>query len=351
MINLTAPINNLGYGIAGYNIMKELHKNNGVALYPIGQPEQMPDMAIVEKCLSNQQSVSTSSPSVRLWHQHELHHHVGKGVHVGFPVFELTKFSPTEVASMLHCDKIFVCSRWAKEIVAQNTSFNGDNIHVVPLGVDRNIFKEKPSSRQQTIFFNCGKWEVRKGHDVLVDYFNEAFNYNDNVELWMMCDNPFPNVDNQKWIDTYKSSPLGDKIRVIPRQKTQKDVYNIMTQTDCGIFPARAEGWNLELLEMMSCGKHVIATNYSGHTEFCTTENAHLINIDNLETAYDGVWFHGDRGFWAEISENQKDQTIEHMRSIYHKKNEGSLSPNTSGINTAVKFSWKNSANELLGGI
>ena len=167
----------------------------------------------------------------------------------------------------------------------------------------------------------------------------------------MMCDNPFPNVDNQKWIDTYKSSPLGDKIRVIPRQKTQKDVYNIMTQTDCGIFPARAEGWNLELLEMMSCGKHVIATNYSGHTEFCTTENAHLINIDNLETAYDGVWFHGDRGFWAEISENQKDQTIEHMRSIYHKKNEGSLSPNTSGINTAVKFSWKNSANELLGGI
>ena len=76
-----------------------------------------------------------------------------------------------------------------------------------------------------------------------------------------------------------------------------------------------------------------------------------MINIDNLETAYDGVWFHGDRGFWAEISKNQKDQTIEHMRSIHRQKNEGSLSPNMSGISTAVKFSWKNSINELLGGV
>lgn len=124
-----------------------------------------------------------------------------------------------------------------------------------------------------------------------------------------------------------------------------------MAQTDCGIFPARAEGWNLELLEMMSCGKHVIATDYSGHTEFCTTDNTHLIKIDNLETAYDGVWFDGSKGFWAEISENQKDQTVEYMRSIYVRKNDGSLSPNLAGIKTATKFSWKNSVDELLRGI
>ena len=49
---------------------------------------------------------------------------------------------------------------------------------------------------------------------------------------------------------------------------------------DCGLFPARAEGWNLELLEMMACGKQVIATNYSAHTEFCTKENSILIESD-----------------------------------------------------------------------
>ena len=74
MINLTAPINNLGYGIAGYNILKQLHSRDGVALYPIGTPDIMPDMSIVEECIRNQKNANTSCPSVRLWHQHDLMH-------------------------------------------------------------------------------------------------------------------------------------------------------------------------------------------------------------------------------------------------------------------------------------
>ena len=66
-----------------------------------------------------------------------------------------------------------------------------------------------------------------------------------------------------------------------------------MSQTDCGVFPARAEGWNLELLEMMSCGKNVIATNYSSHTEFCNSENCMLVETTELEDAHDGKWFRG----------------------------------------------------------
>ena len=52
-----------------------------------------------------------------------------------------------------------------------------------------------------------------------------------------------------------------------------------MSQVDCGVFPSRAEGRNLELLEMMSAGKHVITTDYSAHTEFCTKDNAGLVPI------------------------------------------------------------------------
>ena len=69
-----------------------------------------------------------------------------------------------------------------------------------------------------------------------------------------------------------------------------------MSKVDVGIFPSRAEGWNLEILELMSCGKHIITTNYSAHTEFCNKENALLVDIDELETAYDGKWFLGSCG-------------------------------------------------------
>ena len=151
-----------------------------------------------------------------------------------------------EKISIAHCDRLFVCSQWAKDIVLDQTSFPESGVHVVPLGVDTELFKPSAGTRPQTIFFNCGKWEKRKGHDVLLECFNKAFELGDNVELWMMCENPFIGQANNDWVNLYKNSKLGSKIRIIPRQQTHKDVYNIMKQVDCGIFPARAEGWNLE---------------------------------------------------------------------------------------------------------
>ena len=356
MINLVAPINTLGYGIASYNILRELVKrDDNVVLYTIGEPEFTDDVVI--GAMKNQHNASKDVPILKIWHQHDLHTlpDVIQDVQqplIGFPIFELDKFSNDEVESVQQCDKIIVCSAWAKDIIVNNTSFNNEDVHIAPLGVDTDIFK--PSNlkgRNKTIFFNCGKWEKRKGHDVILECFNSAFTHSDEAELWMMCDNPFIGPQNTEWQNLYKNSELGYKVKIIPRQTSHKDVYNIMAQTDCGVFPARAEGWNLELLEMMACGKDVIATNYSAHTEFCDENNSRLVSIDNMETAYDGVFFDGKKGMWAEISEDQKEQIISHMRDVHNAKQEGVLSVNQSGIDTANKFSWENSCQEVIDGL
>lgn len=352
LINLTAPINNLGYGVAGYNIFKSLYYiNPSVALYPISKPEFIDKY--VAAGINNQLDTGWQNRvSVKIWHQNDLHFHVGRHKHIGFPIFELTEFTDDEKLSMAHCDALFVCSQWAKEIVLNQTNFDNTSVHVVPLGVDVDTFKPEASKRPKTIFFNCGKWEKRKGHDILLECFNRAFSPSDDVELWMMCDNPFIGPDNQKWINLYKNSPLGGSIRIIPRQQTHKDVYNIMKQTDCGVFPARAEGWNLELLEMMACGKTVIATNYSAHTEFCNSDNCLLVNIDGLEQANDGVFFSGSHGEWASFSESSTEQLVEHMKTVHDRKHCGSdRLLNVNGIATAKKFTWQNSAKELLNGL
>ena len=348
MLNLTAPINNLGYGVAGYNIYKELYKlHPSTALYPISNPDFMDEY--ITAGLENRGSIK-NAPSVKIWHQNDIHAHIGKGLHVGFPIFELTEFNKEEIQSLHHCDKIFVCSKWAKDIVVDQTKFSDEDVCVVPLGVDSKTFQPSLSGRTNTIFFNCGKWEKRKGHDALVKCFNDAFDYSDNVELWMMCDNPFIGEQNNAWQKLYKDSPLGDKIRIIPRQATHRDVYSIMSQSDCGVFPARAEGWNLELLEMMACGKQVIATNYSAHTEFCNQDNCHLIHVQNLEKAHDGVFFSGSHGLWAQLSGDQEEQLVSHMRAIHENKQSGSQL-NSAGINTANNFSWHNSAQEVINGL
>jgi glycosyltransferase involved in cell wall biosynthesis len=221
------------------------------------------------------------------------------------------------------------------------------------LGVDRSIFYPEESKRKPTIFLNVGKWEVRKGHDVIVDWFRQAFNEEDDVELWLMWENPFFMEQQMKGLSVVaKMGKLGNKIRIIPRVATEDGVADIMRKADCGVFPARAEGWNLELLEMMSCGKHVITTDYSAHTEFCSEPGARLVNVHDLEPAHgkkglDDRWFFG-QGNWAKLDNGVEQQFIHHMRVVHEKKKNNELSLNEGGIEIAKQFTWTNTVNELL---
>jgi glycosyltransferase involved in cell wall biosynthesis len=365
-INITAPWNSLGYGVAASNIIKALLCNDvNVAYWPITtktlqvalpQPEDEDNASLVRELLNNREFFDATAPSLRIWHQDDMAQHIGSGERIGFPIFELDRFTDVEKHNLRSLDRIFVCSQWAKNIIHDQINYGLQNkisVYVIPLGVDRNIFNEnKPMVRADstTIFMNVGKWEVRKGHDILCSAFNEAFKTNDNVELHMMCDNPFLNeYERLEWERHYLDSPLGKagKIRILVRQPTHSNVADMMREADVGVFPSRAEGWNLELLEFMSMGKHVIATNCSAHTEFVNTSNTLLIPIEATELAYDGFWFNG-QGNWGLIDSFSINELILHMRELHDMKQKGQLKVNQSGIETAKRFSWDNSAKKII---
>ena len=354
-INIMAPINPLGYGVVGLNVVKQLNKNGLVSLFPIGNVEvtNQHDADIVKECIENQLYFNAKNPCLRVWHQFSMAEQIGNGLRTGFPIFELDWFSHQENVHLNSLEKIFVCSQWAKEVVVNMVGDRFVNdCHVAPLGVDRFIFFEQNIEPWgETRFINTGKWEVRKGHDVLIEAFEKAFEPEDNVKLIMMNHNPFLNEEQtREWVDMYKNSKVGDKIEFVPRVSTHEEVAHVMRQTDCGVFPSRAEGWNLEAIEMMSCGKQVIITDYSAHTEFCNEENSLLVNIDNKEDAYDGIWFHG-QGRWAEIAEPQVEQIVEHMRAVHKEKQETGKIRNAAGVQTATDFSWENTCNSILAGL
>lgn len=353
MINIIAPINPLGYGVTGLNLVKELYKiDQSISLFVLGQPQitSQEDANVLRSCVENAVTPDWKAPSLRIWHQHDMSMSVGKGLKIGFPIFELETFDEIERYHLSSLDKIFVCSQWAKDVVLKNIDISEHNVCVIPLGVDRSIFNDVEVNKEgPTVFLNCGKWEIRKGHDVLHELFSEAFNEDDNVELRMMTHNPFLSPEqDQEWKDLYNNSKMGHKITFIDRVATHAEVYNIMKDVDCGIFPARTEGWNLEALELMSCGKSVILSNTSGHTEFCTDENSCRVNLDTTETAYDGKWFRGDKGNWPAISKDNKQEFVKHMQSIHKSKQTQSLSKNSAGVETAKSFSWENSAKKIV---
>lgn len=328
-MNIIGVINDRSYGLVTYNILKHL-KCTFWPLHSIQEGLEF-DYELIKNCIDKQNSYK-STKSIRIWHQFDLAQHVGSP-RIGFPIFELNKFSPRELNHLKNQDMVYACSEWAKNVL------NTYNIpaKVVPLGVDSFKIQEKPQEATYR-FMTVGKWEIRKGHDKLVEVFNKAFT-NEPVELYMCCSNPFLSPSEQSdWENIYKKSKLGNKIYIVPWTPSHKSLINLMAGMDCGVFLSRAEGWNMGALEIMSLGKPVILTNYSGHTEYANKENAYLIDIDNLELAVDGKWFFG-QGEWAELGDNQIEQAIEYMRAVYK-----SRPKNLAGIQTAQKFTWENTA-------
>jgi glycosyltransferase involved in cell wall biosynthesis len=353
--NIQCPINQLGYGITGYNICKALSKYSQVSLWPIGEPlvTSESQASFIRGLLDNRPMFNPKSPCIRVWHQHDMSQFIGGGIRIGFPIFELNSFNELERHHLKSVDVLFVCSKWAKNIIVSQLTENywgcqmSDITHVIPLGVDSTVFDGnivQNSEQSSTIFFNCGKWEIRKGHDILIDAFRLAFPNKENVQLWMMCENPFNSPkENEYWHNRYNDY----RVKLLSRVNSQEEVYHVMRQVDCGVFPARAEGWNLEALEMMACGKQVIITDFSAHTEFCNKENSLPITIDDVEIAYDGKWFHG-QGEWARIGSSQIEQISKHMRMIYEKKQAQQDITNYAGLETAKTFSWDNTAQKIM---
>ena len=340
-VNFNSPINSLGYGIASTYLLNALSKTTKVNLFSIGPIEVTNQL--INQALENVKTADFTAPTVKIWHQHDLISRVGRGKYYAFPFFELDNFTDVEKINLRCPDEFIVASEWAKNIL-QN--FVEQPVNVVPLGVDTDIFYPSQNENGPYRFFNVSKWEIRKGHDILIECFNRAFSEDDDVELHLMCNNPF--LQGQlahkmyEWEALCKTSKLSDKIILHDRVNAHEDVANFIRQMDCGVFPSKAEGWNLELLESMACGKPVIATNYSAHTEFCNTSNSFLVDIDRLEPALDGIWFHG-QGNWAFLGEKQKRQIIEYMQDCYENRPDNKL-----GVETAKRFSWDNSTEGWL---
>ncbi len=363
-LNLTAPVNSLGYGQVGKNLLAALEAAGAeCAWWPIGPVEAEPQYhEVLRTSQSRQASYDPSAPSLRVFHQFDLAQHVGHSLRCAMPIFELDRFRPAELHHLRCQDLIFATSHWAKHVLLAN-GLRDEAVSVAPLGVDPLAFPPAPANGPgPTVFLNVGKWELRKGHDVLIEAFCKAFTPADDVRLLMHCHNPcFADAErgsayNREWERLYQTSALSHRVKLTHgRFACQKDVYSLMASADCGVFPARAEGFNLEAAEMLAMGRHVILTGCSAHTEFADESCAMTVVPGPPEDAHDGVWFRADAadwggrpGRWASLGECAIEQMVEHMRCVHKKKQEGSLGANRAGVERMQSFTWGHTARAIL---
>lgn len=341
-LNVSAPINSLSYGIVARNLIHELSKLTTVCLNPI-QLEETYTAEFLPLVGNYWEQFDMYAPSLRIYHENLIMDHMGKGQRVAFPFFERNVFDRVTRFNIKNQDLVLTTSTWGKEIIEKHGQ---NNVHIVPLGVedcfrpDPNAFKRK----DKIIFLNIGKYEVRKGHDVMAEYFCEAFENVPDVELWMMMDNPFVKQEEMGNVKLKYKTYLGNKVSFINRLHI-RELVRVINEADIGLFLSRAEGWNLPLLECMACGKDIVATNYSAHTAYLPDmDGVFKIEPNGEEIAADGKWFFGDFS-WMSLTAC-KEQIIEQLRAAYKRQKENrKLNEDVSRY--AKGFTWENTARNI----
>lgn len=332
----------LGYGHVAGNLTKALDEISelDVSVIPISIPHITTKFDRFDTLINKVPDRDTVCLSI--WHEFALiENALGSGKQLAYPFFEVNELDDLRKRNLNYVDQIIVASKWGREVLENNGIHKP--IEVISPGVDSSIFYPgKPNDPNSNyIFLNIGKFEERKSTKLIADLFNRAFEPTDNVELWFHCDAKLVKIQKQliEFVKYCTGTKMGARIKFSQPVQTDIGLANIIRGAHCGIFLTRAEGFGLPILQSIACGKPIISTNYSGHSEFVNSSNSLIVPISRFVPARDNIWFSG-LGTWADIDKNAQDITIEHMRNAYKNR----LVDNYGVAETIQKFTWKNAA-------
>jgi glycosyltransferase involved in cell wall biosynthesis len=373
-IQIVGPVCGTGYGVTVANLTREFVRVGEdvrlLGMGPIDTEWFVPavELACEEAWEAQQEAKDLPDVTLCIWHEWD---HPPKSMdrftklmnmerYVALPTFELDRVKPQAVEALSKCFRVVVSSNHAFNVLYKEGLRNIRKI--VHHGVDLEIFHETVNpefvfgdTNRPFMISNVGKFEKRKGHDLCVRLLAYLMSKNINARLWALWANPFLMDTGDRVFELVKSAAAEFKVgtdalnerlvRVQPR-KDPIDLQMVIGACPVAVYPFRAEGWNLPLLEALACERRVVATDVTGPMEYLDESNALMINKFERVPAVDGIWFGPGKaeGCWYEPS---FDQLTAHVENLYQLWLEGRLTPNVDGRRTAEDYSWTNASRRL----
>lgn len=218
-------------------------------------------------------------------------------------------------------DMVIVPNQCDAEVFGQHHR----NVHVVPLGVDRNEYKPLTVPRNPRFQFRAGGslWG-RKGLDVVVAAFNKL---------------GLPDADLRIKAAPHASdvpkTDLGPNIYLDRQWMSHADKCRWFAEADCFIAASRGEGFGLMPLQTIAMGIPTIVSLTTGQIQF-----AHLatgtVSCTKSQSPHVGKW-----------DEPNVDELCEQMLHHYRHRDVVTSSAQAN-IHKVDEFSWDNAVQKLL---
>lgn len=272
-----------------------------------------------------------------------------------FTMMETRRLHPDYVERCNCADEIVVPSRWCKETFLE--SGVKKPISVVPLGVDTDIYYPDADpvnfsvDMKDFVFLSVFGWSMRKGYDVLLKAYLEEFTSDDPVTL-LISSRYFGSTDESKKkvirddvarVSSMVSNPKKPHVVLFGDVLSVDMMPMLYGLADCYVLPSRGEGFGLPFCEAGACRIPVIATRYSGQTDFLDDDNSYLIDVDGFRCADDSLawisYFYENAEFPV-LGPTAVEQTRAHMRHVFENQEEAKRKAGRLYDRVVKEYSW-----------
>lgn len=259
-------------------------------------------------------------------------------------------------------DALIVPSKYIANIFGQ-AGMKPGNLYVVPNGYNDNIFNteatpdpDKYAKSDKFNFVYLGNSQWRKGLDILMNVWKEAFKKYDNVRL-IIKDNPKiygqSNILNETIKMQYKTDCA--EVIYINDDLSDTEIASIFKNSQMIVHPYRAEGFGMHIQEAIACGCVPIVSAQGPTDDFVTEDSGYKIATQrsNMDITNQNVFAMKPGDAMTNMSthsfyhEPNKDHLSNIMRTIYHSHTrENQLAEKAE--NSMLDNTWKNISNIYL---
>jgi len=217
-------------------------------------------------------------------------------------MLEVSKIPQTWVYKLNQMDEVWVPNKFNYNSFI-NSGVKMDKLFIIPSPVDfscsneSSVFKFK--SKKRFKFLSIFNYEVRdrKGFDILLKAYIETFSRKDDVCLIIKTKSSIEDI-----IREYNLIGNIPEIEIVNKIIERNELLSLYRGVNCFVLPSRGEGVGRTYLDALMMGVPIIATGWSGNTDFLNKENSFLIKYKLVEIEkkhflkYPG--FYGSK--WAE---------------------------------------------------